>query len=292
MVAPFALIFAACSEEPKTEEVVKLETSKDKLSYCMGADFARPILQAGDVIDFMNFEKVADGFAAALNENDYSSCNQVMLEAFGPQFMQIDSSRIDEGSECFGKLNGSQLYMVLKEVNKLEKFDLEKMAIGFRHALMKGDTLVETAERAKILQEFQDEVMAEQRMKLKEMDGPFLNAAKALPNTREIDGGIVIETIKEGKGSSPSMTDDVRAHYVVTMANGDTLESSFVAGKPIDINLQGAFMGWRLGFPNLKKGGKYNLYLPSDMGSPQNPQPLKFYIEFIDFGPMGTFTQQ
>ncbi len=286
LVAPLCLLFAACGEEQKTEEVVKLETYKDKLSYCMGADFANPIIQAGAEADFLNFDMVATGFKDGLNDGDYSACQQTVMDAFGARFMDIDSTKIDAGSECFGKLNGSSLYSILKEVERLDQFDMEKLAIGFRHALMKSDTLVEKMERAKILQEFQTEVQTAQMEKMQKLDQPFLEKAKSVPGAKVIDGGIVIETIKEGKGGSPAMTDDVEAHYILTNPAGDTLESSVDMGQALKINLQGVIAGWTMSFTQLKKGGKYRLYIPSDLAYGKGA--LCFYVELIDFGPAGT----
>lgn len=286
LVAPLSLLFAGCGEEQKTEEVVKLETYKDKLSYCMGADFAGPIIQAGADADFLNFDLVAAGFKDGLNEGDYSSCQQTVMDAFGERFMNIDSTKVDAGSECFGKLNGSSLYNILKEVEELDQFDMEKLAIGFRHALMKGDTLVEKMERAKILQEFQTKVQTAQMEKMKKMDQPFLDKAKSLPNTTVIDGGIVIETIQAGKGGSPAMTDDVEAHYILTSTAGDTIESSVAMGQPLKINLQGVIPGWTMSFTQLKKGGKYRLYIPSDLAYGKGA--LCFYIELLNYGPAGS----
>jgi FKBP-type peptidyl-prolyl cis-trans isomerase len=168
----------------------------------------------------------------------------------------------------------------------LDNFDFKYVAIGYRHALNKKDTLLKDGERASLLTKFQTEVQTAQMNKMKTLDKPFLDNAKSLPNTRTIDGGIVIETIQEGKGGSPAVSDEVIAHYILTNPKGDTLESSFDRNQPLTIGLQSVIPGWTMSFPQLKKGGKYRLFIPSELAYGNGA--LCFYVELINFGAAGT----
>lgn len=282
-----ASILLACGG--KKEEVVTFETDKQKLSYALGADFATPIVNAGDETAILDFGALADGFEKALNDDDYTSCRDVIIDAFGMNFMNPDSTKRVPGSECFGKLNGSQLYQMLKEVEKLESFDFKYIAIGYRDALFQKDTILDKGERATLLSQFQTEVQTAQVKKMQELDKPFLDRAKELENTRSIDGGIVIETIQDGKGGSPTVADEVVAHYILTNTQGDTVESSFDRNQPLTIGLQSVIPGWTMAFPQLKKGGKYRLYIPSELAYGNGA--LCFYVELINFGPLGTTTK-
>lgn len=283
-VLPVALLLA-CSGE-KQEEVVTFESEKQKLSYALGADFAAPIVNAGQEAAILDLGALAVGFEQSLNDKDYSSCQEVVVDAFGMNFMNPDSTKRVAGSECFGKMNGSRLYQMLKEVDQLQNFDMKYLAIGYRDALNQRDTILDKGERASLLTKFQTEVQTAQVKKMKELDKPFLDKAKTLANTRTIDGGIVIETIQEGKGGSPAVSDEVVAHYILTSIAGDTLETSFDRGQPLTIGLQSVIPGWTMAFPQLKKGGKYRLYIPSELAY-QNGA-LCFYVELINYGPVGT----
>lgn len=283
-VLPVALLLA-CSGE-KQEEVVTFESEKQKLSYALGADFAAPIVNAGQEAAILDLGALAVGFEQSLNDKDYSSCQEVVVDAFGMNFMNPDSTKRVAGSECFGKMNGSRLYQMLKEVDQLQNFDMKYLAIGYRDALNQRDTILDKGERASLLTKFQTEVQTAQVKKMKELDKPFLDKAKTLANTRTIDGGIVIETIQEGKGGSPAVSDEVVAHYILTSTAGDTLETSFDRGQPLTIGLQSVIPGWTMAFPQLKKGGKYRLYIPSELAY-QNGA-LCFYVELINYGPLGT----
>jgi FKBP-type peptidyl-prolyl cis-trans isomerase FkpA len=279
------VVFMACKGKNE-QEVITFESEKQKLSYAMGADYASPIVNAGQEASILDLNALADGFEKSLNDSDYSACQQVIMDAFGMNFMSPDSTKKIPGSECFGKLNGSRLYQMLKEVDQLKNFDLKYMSHGYRDALNKRDTILDKGERASLLTKFQTEVQTAQAKKMKELDKPFMDNAKTLANTRIIDGGIVIETIQEGKAGSPTVSDEVVAHYILTNTKGDTLESSFDRNQPLTISLQSVIPGWTMAFPQLKKGGKYRLYIPSELGY-QNGA-LCFYIELINFGPAGT----
>lgn len=283
-VLPAALLLACGGE--KEEEVVTFESEKQKLSYALGADFAAPIVNAGQEAAILDLGALAVGFEQSLNDKDYSSCQEVVVDAFGMNFMNPDSTKRVAGSECFGKMNGSRLYQMLKEVDQLPNFDMKYLAIGYRDALNKRDTILDKGERASLLTKFQTEVQTAQVKKMKELDKPFLDKAKTLANTRTIDGGIVIETVQEGKGGSPAVSDEVVAHYILTNTGGDTLETSFDRGQPLTIGLQSVIPGWTMAFPQLKKGGKYRLYIPSELAY-QNGA-LCFYVELINYGPAGT----
>lgn len=218
-----------------------------------------------------------------MNDKDYTSCQQTVIEAFGMNFMSPDSTKRESGSLCFGKLNGSRMYQMLKEVDQLQNFDLNYLAHGYSDALNKRDTLLDEGEKASLLTKFQTEVQTAQANKMKALDQPFLDNAKTLKNARVIDGGIIIETITEGKGKSPVVTDDVTAHYILTNTTGDTMESSFDRNSPLTIGLQSVIPGWTMAFPQLKKGGKYRLYIPSELAYGKGA--LCFYVELLDFKP-------
>jgi len=283
---PLTLVFA-CGDDKKAEEVITLKTDKDKLSYAMGAANAQTFVNdPSGQSQKLDFEIMAKGFASNLNANNADACKETLKKLFGADFQSYDSTYRSSGSECLGKLTGAELYRQMKDVEQLSRFDMKIVAAGFRHGLNKADTLISKEEKDKILQAFVGEVTEQQNAKMTKMDAPFLDAAKKKPNTRVIDGGIVIETVKEGTGGSPTMYDDFDAHYILTNAKGDTMESSYDAGKSLKMSLQEVIPGWTMSFPQLKKGGKYRLYIPSELAYKQGA--LCFYIEFLNFGKAGT----
>ena len=285
-VLPLTIVFA-CGEDKKAEEVIVLKTDKDKLSYAMGAANAQTFANdESEQTKKLDFELMAKGFESNLNGNDAEACKETLKKLFGENFDKFDSTYVAAGSECLGKLTAAELYRQMKDVDQLDRFDMKMVAAGFRHGLSKSDTLLPKEEKDKILQSFVAEVTQAQQQKMAALDQPFMDEAKSRPNTTVIDGGIIIETIKAGNGGSPTMYDDVEAHYILTNPKGDTLETSFQRGQPLKINLQSVIPGWTMSFPQMKKGGKYRVFIPSELAYKQGA--LSFYIELINFGKAGT----
>lgn len=125
--------------------------------------------------------------------------------------------------------------------------------------------------------------------------------AKKKPNTRVGKSGYVLETLREGTGDKVPAGSDVRAHYILRDSKGNVIEDSYAGasqgrGVPA-FSLQGVIKGWQEAVPEMRKGGKYKLYLPyflayGENGNQNIPpyETLVFEMEIIDFGKQGSLT--
>ena len=110
------------------------------------------------------------------------------------------------------------------------------------------------------------------------------------------DGGVTKLVLQEGSGDYPKDGDEIRAHYVGTLASdGSEFDSSrkrnqlfkFVLGEGQVIK------GWDIGFSKMRKGEKAVLTISSQYGYGDSGSPpkipgkatLKFEVELVDFGP-------
>ncbi|ACC98988.1 Peptidylprolyl isomerase FKBP-type [Elusimicrobium minutum Pei191] len=117
----------------------------------------------------------------------------------------------------------------------------------------------------------------------------FIEAFKKLPNVKELPGGVLIQTITEGRGVSPISTDTVKVHYTGTLVNGKVFDSSVVRGEPAEFGLNQVIPCWTMGVAQMRKGGKAKLVCPpaTAYGSralreiPAN-STLVFEIELLD----------
>ena len=109
-----------------------------------------------------------------------------------------------------------------------------------------------------------------------------------------------METLRPGKGTQPSATDDVKVHYILTSALGDTVQNSYTmkneAGiiEAVPLQLSGGVIpGWTYVLPKMKKGGLYRVYIPWDLayGEQQGRESLCFVIELIDHAKTGSFVK-
>lgn len=299
------LLLSSCTGE-STEEKVDLKTFKDKLSYALGADHARAISESGDPnYDKYNFEKLVDGFIIGLKNVEAfdKDCRNTLMQLYGKNGREFNEKYALHGSECVGRLSGS-IFSTSWEKNKaLNKIDLQKVIIGFKHGIAKKDTLVKREEQAMMIQNFMFDIY-----KLNGLE--MIEKAKKIKGALIHESGIVIETLVQGTGAKPAKGDDVLAHYILMNATGDTLQNSYdivkIYKQPLTaFSLNSVIPGWQEGMPLLNKGGKYKLYVPyhlaygeTGMYNPQTKsydiqpyQSLVFFIELIDHGKPGTLTK-
>jgi FKBP-type peptidyl-prolyl cis-trans isomerase FklB len=93
----------------------------------------------------------------------------------------------------------------------------------------------------------------------------FLAKNKTVAGVTETPSGLQIKVIQEGTGKSPLETDVVRCHYIGKLINGDVFDSSYERGQPAEFTLNGVISGWTEGLQLMKEGGKYELYIPSEL---------------------------
>lgn len=280
------VIVSACGSDAPEVEIVNLETFEDRLSYALGAMNGNALMEEPNA-NQLDKEALVQGFSDNYSDQSVEDCDGVMLKLYGPYGMDFDTTYRKEGSICKGRQLGHFFYKGMSEFDKLGKIRKDKLVKGFEHALDKADTLMTFQEQQTIIAEFYKAILKESA------DNMFAKARK-IPNIKEIEGGILIETIEEGKGGSPTEQDDVKADYILMASTGDTIQNSLLFRQDATdlsqapaFNLQQVFMGWTKSFPNLKKGGKYRLYLPWEMvNDPRlQDQSVCFYVHFIDYGP-------
>ena len=118
---------------------------------------------------------------------------------------------------------------------------------------------------------------------------------KALDDAAKEDGatqtasGLVILSLEDGDGASPTAADTVEVHYEGKLVDGTVFDSSYARGETISFPLSGVIKGWTEGLQLMKTGGKAKLTIPSDIaygdsGSPPTIPPkstLIFTVELI-----------
>lgn len=294
------LVLIGCSSKPEEEQVI-LEKYEDKLGYVLGARKVKDIMSFyGTNAARLDKEKLLEGFQEGFEIDDLSDCDKSIDNLFGENGMDFNEKYLAEGSRCIGVFASSTFISEMESLDQTSKFTKEKVILGFEHALYDKDTIVSRSDQAVMFNDFLQGISLVLRDKVQEEEKVLWDDVKKIDGIKEIEGGVWIETIKEGSGGSPTNTEDVQADYILTSLMGDTLQSSFDRlNAPEDVpapafNLTQVYEGWRLSFPHLKKGGKYRLYLPftavNDQRLPQ--QSYVFYVEFLDYGPANTLAKQ
>ena len=198
-----------------------------------------------------------------------------------------------EGALCLGRLTGYAFFQDITKMGGLSQVDFKMAKIGFRHGLLKKDTLIAETEKQAMIQNFIKDLNVKNGSKMMEK-------AKKIPGAQVFDNGIVMQVISDGKGGSPSATDDVKVEYILTSAMGDTVQSSYAmklqsgSKDPVALKLNGGVIpGWTFIVPKMKKGGKYRVYVPWDLayGEQMGRESLCFVIELIDYAKEGSFVK-
>ena len=101
---------------------------------------------------------------------------------------------------------------------------------------------------------------AEEKKKGKE----YLDKIAANSKIKKLDAGILLETVAEGTGASPTATDNVKVNYKGTTIDGHVFDSSEKHGGPATFKLDQVVKCWCQGLQFMKVGGKAKLYCPSD----------------------------
>ena len=115
--------------------------------------------------------------------------------------------------------------------------------------------------------------------------------------------GFSVDTIVAGEGPNPQEGDMVFVKYKGSLAaTGEVFDESqdiplpiegvFPEGSPFPVEPDSTIDGFYLGLQQMQKGGKYELYIPSDLAYGAEPPPgapippnadLIFEIEVVDF---------
>lgn len=144
----------------------------------------------------------------------------------------------------------------------------------------------ETAERNKVL-----------APKNKAEGEAFLARNKSAEGVITTKSGLQYKVLREGKGKSPDAKSTVTVNYKGSLLDGKVFDSSEDRG-PATFSLdptggRGVIQGWVEGLQLMKEGGKYRLWVPSelaykDQGSGEDIGPnavLVFDVDLLKVGP-------
>lgn len=118
----------------------------------------------------------------------------------------------------------------------------------------------------------------------------FLAINKNRPGVVTLPSGLQYEILKEGNGSKPKATDQVKCHYHGTLIDGTVFDSSVERGQPATFGVNQVIPGWVEALQLMPVGSKWKLFIPSNLaygkaGAGQSIEPnstLIFEVEILD----------
>ena len=203
-------------------------------------------------------------------------------------------NEIDSISYAFG-LNVAQTFKQIQdESDGKYSLDVDRFTQGIKDVLKDSPKFSEADQEA-ILKSFgqkmQSLAMEKQQLeaiKMKEAGTQFLAENGKAEGVKTTASGLQYKVIKEGDGISPKATDKVTVHYVGTLLDGSTFDSSRERGTPATFGLNQVISGWTEGLQLMKIGSTYEFFIPADLaygdkGNQGIPggSVLKFEVELI-----------
>jgi FKBP-type peptidyl-prolyl cis-trans isomerase len=174
---------------------------------------------------------------------------------------------------------------------KIEERDLGSIEEGLADALLGRPLRVEPQEVAEGVQKLISARRAELAADEKRAAAPFLAEARARPAAERTVSGVIFESLAEGEGESPGLTDQVRVHYEGTLRDGTRFDGTEKGA--VVFGMTNVSPCWTEALQRMQPGGKARITCPSDLaygdrGIPGRilpGAPLRFEIELLEVLP-------
>lgn len=269
------LILAACGQKERDfdEEGIpypdaQLKTFEDSLSYGLGADMgSNSQNMPAEMYILFNKAEIEVGFVMGLKgeSGDRAECDELLQKAFSsPEGIDTTTNDMMAVSNCYGFILGNMTRKSLESKDALDTLNIDIAKKGFAHALFGVDTLIEREERGRMIADFNND------MNIK-MGAKMMEKAKSFPNAVIGKSGYVLIEEIPGTGVAIDPTMEYKMIYTMTNANGDTLMSTVndpsadAESNALEIAGADIVEGWRMATEHMKVGGKYSVYLPSEL---------------------------
>ena len=172
----------------------------------------------------------------------------------------------DSSSYALGLDMGNSIHDMSAEI------DLPSLLQGLSDILEDKEPLLTPAQSSQILQLFgrrrrekatTDRAAALERNRAEGEAFLAENAEKEGVTTTA--SGLQYEVMTEGDGPTPTTTDRVTVHYLGTLIDGTKFDSSYDRDQPATFAVTEVIAGWTEALQLMKVGGKYRLFVPSDL---------------------------
>lgn len=188
-----------------------------------------------------------------------------------------DSKILENDREKFSYAIGVELATTMKEIK--QEVDPSIVARGLVDKLNGTDTLLNSLDAKMIKDKIFKRLHAEKRNEQKKQEelikekyaqnikdnSEFLSKNKEKPGVKVTSSGLQYKVIKPGKGPNPHNDSRVKIHYRGTLINGKEFSSSYGDAKPLEINIDDVIKGWGEGLQMMKRGSKYQFFIPPNL---------------------------
>lgn len=300
----FSIVLASCggnSSAPKAS----LKSDVDSVSYAYGVNLAdqggliQYLEQSGIIQSASNIEYDYQMRIAAADSTDKAALQKEMkskidslnkenapkLNAFIKGLKEAMGSSDDDNSAyvqglSIGNQIASQMMPQFRDMvfagDTTKKINNNQVLSGLISSLKNQSTAIAKADANTLVQNKIDaaQEIAEAKQ-AEELKGEYTEAIEEAEKFLEENGareevvtlpsGLQYEIIKEGKGETPTESDQVKVHYHGTLIDGTVFDSSVDRNEPATFGVTQVIKGWTEALMLMPVGSKWKLYVPQDL---------------------------
>ena len=161
----------------------------------------------------------------------------------------------------------SQFESINKELrsNGEDTLNINIIAKAFQDIAEGNDSLFSKEERSKIMQAFEDKILAMKAEKSTKASTDYLAENAAKKGVTTTASGLQYEVLVSGKGAKPTAADQVTVHYTGKLTDGTVFDSSVDRGEPATFGVTQVIAGWTEALQLMSVGDKWKLTIPSNL---------------------------
>jgi FKBP-type peptidyl-prolyl cis-trans isomerase len=201
-----------------------------------------------------------------------------------------DDPKIETEEQKYSYSIGYQFAQNLKGQNV--KVDSKALALAVSDVLNGNDPKITEQEMQDSMQKMYEkrrENMKAEADKNKKEGEEFLAKNKEQGDVKTLESGLQYQVMSAGEGAKPGENDTVKVHYKGTLIDGTEFDSSYKRDKPAEFPVKAVIPGWTEALQLMKKGGKWKLWIPSELAYGERGRPsippnsvLIFEVELLD----------
>ncbi len=182
-----------------------------------------------------------------------------------PKAPTVDMKKV---SYCLGLAFGHQAKTAGVDIQVAE------MTEGIKTGMEGGKARFTDQEITKIMQEFQEYMMAQQEAKAaklaaenKAKGDAYLADNKKKEGVKVTASGLQYRVVKAGTGKQPKTGDSVTVHYKGTFVDGLVFDSSYdhPGGEPVTFTVGQVIPGWNEALVLMREGDQWELVIPANL---------------------------
>lgn len=205
---------------------------------------------------------------------------------------KAEAVALDNDKARLGYTIGAQIGGGLAQQGMVNEIDLEALILAVRDFATGAEAKITPEEMVKVQQAFQlkkQQEFASLGAQNLTQGEAFLEKNKSEADTTVTETGLQFQVVREGKGKQPSSTNKVKIHYLGSLIDGTTFDSSYKRNEPTEFPVTGVIPGFSEGLQLMKEGGKYRIVIPAALAyGEQGPasigpnQVLIFEVELLE----------